>query len=333
VCTPLPQRKTQPNGWQTHHFLIPKTKIGGESTGAIKDLSNSAQALSAEKSTSYTIQVKAVTTPVDGILVAVSFDPTWVGFECTTVVAVQGQPSVIFKFYNKHILNEIGKKTDNHHHLAVNKRKARIVIDSGHGAEDDGKVGCFGIKEKDINLAVAKRVAYFLRKEGMDVCMTREDDRFIPLEHRTTYANKNIKADLFVSIHANGAPNESASGIETFCAQPHLFSDLMREQDPRTYQQVARSESQRCNLSCKLAQSVHEQVISHARTVQADVKDRKVKNTVSQVLLGTDMPSALIEIGFLSNAYEARLLSTPLYQDTIAQGICKGIVSYIKSCA
>ncbi len=333
ICTPLPQRKMNETGWQTLHFLMPKTKIGGESVSALKDLNNVAQMLGTEKSSSYTIQVKDVVSPVDGVLVAVGFDASAVAFKCETMVAVQGQPSVVFKFYNKRILNEIKNKTDKNHYLASNKRKTRIVIDSGHGAEDDGKVGCFGIKEKDINLAVAKRVARFLRSEGMDVCLTREDDRFVPLEHRTTFANKNIKADLFVSIHANGAPNETASGIETFCAQPHLFSNSIRCQDSQIHQQISHAESQRCQQSCKLAQSVHDHVIVHARTVQSEVKDRKVKNTISQVLLGTDMPSALIEIGFLSNAYEARLLNTPAYQDKIAQGICKGIVSYIKSCA
>ena len=92
----------------------------------------------------------------------------------------------------------------------------RIVVDPGHGGHDPGAVGPSGLQEKEVVLAIGLKLRDLLRDElGLDVVMTRTSDVFIPLEERTAIANK-VNADLFLSVHANAAPNRSASGIETY---------------------------------------------------------------------------------------------------------------------
>ena len=100
-------------------------------------------------------------------------------------------------------------------HPSISKIR-RIVVDPGHGGHDPGAVGHSGLQEKDVVLSIGLKLREKLKEElGVDVVMTRSTDVFIPLEERTAIANK-VNADLFVSIHANAAPNRNASGIETY---------------------------------------------------------------------------------------------------------------------
>src|SRR5262249_5926865 len=91
----------------------------------------------------------------------------------------------------------------------------KIVIDPGHGGKDPGAIGVDGIAEKDIVLGVARRLADKLKALGIDVVLTRKDDRFIPLEERTAIANGE-NADLFISLHVNASPYSEARGVETY---------------------------------------------------------------------------------------------------------------------
>lgn len=209
------------------------------------------------------------------------------------------------------------------------KKKTHIVLDFGHGGDDQGKVGCFNIKEKNITLTVGMKVAHLLQKEGFVVFLTRNADRFVALEERTNFANK-VDADLFVSIHANGAPSMQASGIETFCMLPSLFNKgICANVGAKTAHVIQHLDTLRYQKSLCLAQAVHQGALQSARIEYGSIPDRKVKTSISQVLLGTEMPAALIEIGFLSNEKEAALLNSAGYQQHIAQGICNGIVSYL----
>lgn len=172
----------------------------------------------------------------------------------------------------------------------------RICLDPGHGGEDPGAVGRSGLKEKDINLQVALKVAEQLI-EKYAVNMTRVDDEYVSLSKRCEIANQS-KSQLFVSIHCNAAENTGANGIETY----HYYaSDRGRH----------------------LARGIQWGLIA-----LTDRKDRGVKEAGFQVLRGTVMPAALVELGFISNDEEEKLLQNEEYQVACAKSIVRGIEEF-----
>jgi O-acetyl-ADP-ribose deacetylase len=181
--------------------------------------------------------------------------------------------------------------------------------------------------EKVINFQVGSKVALFLKNAGYEVFLTRDNDSFVALDERTTQANKK-KVDLFLSIHANaGSPH--ASGIETYWLDSKLLKNCNSIRNDTVQKLVVMKDT----LSSLCAQCVHNAAIDAAKKIY-NVNDRKVKTSVAQVLLGTDVmiPAALIEIGFLSNQKETKLLMDKAYQSTIAQGIANGIITYFSKC-
>ncbi|MGL6107220.1 N-acetylmuramoyl-L-alanine amidase [Romboutsia sp.] len=170
----------------------------------------------------------------------------------------------------------------------------KVFIDPGHGGNDSGAVGVDKLLEKNINLSVAKKVKDLLIKQGLEVKLSRESDTTVSLEQRTTAAN-NWKADCFVSIHCN-AYNTAAHGIETF----------------------SYTES-----TSNLAKDVHSEVIkTGAYTV-----NRGTKTASFYVLKHTNMRAALIELAFIDNKEDAKILTTR--QDDLALGVAKGICKYL----
>jgi len=194
------------------------------------------------------------------------------------------------------------------------KRKIKVVvIDPGHGGKDAGAVRrhkkglifSYKIKEKDINLDIAKRVKKYLRGTDTRVILTRERDEFISLKNRVKLAKK-YNADIFVSVHANAAWDKRMSGIETY------------------YPRRARNKSVSLRKeSRKLAESIHMSLIRHMRS-----KDRGIKNAMFYVLRNAYMPAILVEVGFISNHYDAKLLRKSSYRKKVAQVIAQGILEY-----
>ncbi len=181
-----------------------------------------------------------------------------------------------------------------------------VVLDPGHGGKDSGAIG-FGIKEKEINMAIALRVGQLLENRGVNVEYTRTDDRYLTLTERAEFANR-LNALLFVSIHNNAATNPQAHGTETYYCAPITDYDLF-------WQKAERS---------RLANCIQGQLIgSLGRT------NRGVKQDNFTVLVKTKMPSALTEISFLSNAEENSLLQSSSYQAQAAQAIADGILKYL----
>lgn len=214
-----------------------------------------------------------------------------------------------------------------------------IVIDPGHGGEDTGAIGSSGIKEKYINLQIAKKLEKLIsRKMGGRVILTRSDDTFIPLEQRTAIANKN-KADLFISIHANAAYRKGASGVETyFLSFGASDEDAKRAAD---FENAAISagdkkdgkgaddlktilmdmaQTEFLNESGQLAEMLQE---SLCRILK--VENRGIKQAPFIVLAGAAMPAVLVEVGFISNARDAKRLTSNETQDAIAGAIYKSI--------
>lgn len=180
-----------------------------------------------------------------------------------------------------------------------------VVLDPGHGGKDSGACGSFS-KEKDVNLAVALKVGDLLSRKGIKVVYTRSTDVFIPLESEADTGNI-MNAALFVAIHCNSVSDiPSAQGIETFYYAP--------ESDPKLYMQ----KDDRRNLATAIQQRL---IVGLGRP------DRGVKTANELVLRETDMPSALVELGFLSNTQEEALLNLKSFQDKAAQAIAAGIIS------
>jgi len=225
--------------------------------------------------------------------------------------------------------------------MALSKIR-RIVVDPGHGGHDPGAVGATGLQEKDVVLAIGLRLRELLVNElGVDVVMTRSTDVFIPLEERTAIANK-VGADLFLSVHANAAPNRSAAGIETYylnLAKTDKVAQLAAKENGTTLEKVSMLQAilfdlmanYKLNDSAHLADEVQKSLYKKVRSHYSDVRNLGVKQGPFYVLVGASMPSILVEAAFLSNATEETRLKDPGYQNMVANGILEGVRSYITS--
>jgi len=216
----------------------------------------------------------------------------------------------------------------------------RIVLDPGHGGKDPGTISPGGLKEKDIVLKVAKKVAAKLRKElGYEVILTRDTDVFIPLEERTAIANSK-DADLFISIHVNAAPSRNVNGIETYVLDLASNSEAMRiaalENATSTRQLsdlqkilMDLMQNSKINESVKLADFVQESMISGLSQKYRPVNDLGVKKAPFIVLIGAQMPAILTEIAFSSNPTEEKRLRTDQYLSSVADNIVGGVSQYV----
>lgn len=224
--------------------------------------------------------------------------------------------------------------------LAGNIKK--IIIDPGHGGKDPGTCSPSGLKEKDIVLDVALRVAKALReKPGYEVILTRDRDVFIPLEERTAIANAK-EADLFLSIHVNAAPNHEARGIETYVLDLASNKDAMRlaaMENATSAKQISDLQSilldlmqnSKINESLKLAGLVQEEMVSGLNKKFSAVSNLGVKKAPFVVLIGAQMPAILTEIAFLSNPEEEKRLKDEAYLAGVANHISGGVIQYVES--
>lgn len=227
--------------------------------------------------------------------------------------------------------------------------KRRIVIDAGHGGHDPGAVGPKGLYEKDVVLDIALKLKKILMQDPLnEVFLTRDKDIFLPLEERTAIANKK-NADLFVSIHANASPRRKAKGIETYllnwtddeeamrvAARENAISlkkmkAMSRQMD---IVEVIKSDLMRENKrdeSIKLANYIQRSMVSNLENNYKNVLDLGVKQALFYVLFGAKMPSVLVEVSFISNPEEEKLLSQDSYRMEIAKAIAEGLNRYVTS--
>lgn len=279
----------------------------------------------------YGIKIEEVLKPVRGIQIFISFDPAKFSLSYESFDSIGLEKGVVFRLYSKELLKKI--ETNNRKPILKtlwHTKKPRIAIDPGHGGRDSGAVGVGGMLEKDVCLAIGKSLAQMLQNDGVDVVLTRDGDANVSLDQRTTYAN-GLQADLFVSIHANYAKSQSAYGIETFCLSPDLFKEQFSMLTPCDKVAAHSIFDQRTMEAKKLAQAIQHNACKVARECNKKLIDRKVKHSVAQVLLGAQMPTVIVEVGFLSNHEEAGLLNTENYQKVIAGGIYDGIISFLRS--
>ena len=216
-------------------------------------------------------------------------------------------------------------------------RIKRVVIDAGHGGNDPGAIGRTGLKEKDVNLDIAKRLAAILRARGVDVTMTRSNDRFIPLPSRVAIANR-ARPDLFVSIHSNANRVRSLNGFEVYYAASGR-SDYKRAFNSAREEVLGFDESCFSGSSLDLKATLWDMVYTYnraesitlARSLCRSIGDNLdtrvlgIKDANFYVLKNVNIPAVLIEIGFLSNSREEHIIRNGYYRQRIAEGIAEGI--------
>jgi N-acetylmuramoyl-L-alanine amidase len=217
----------------------------------------------------------------------------------------------------------------------------RVVVDAGHGGKDTGAIGPRGVREKDLALAIARKVAARLKALGLQVVMTRKGDTFVPLDERTRIANES-HADLFVSIHCNAARRRKLEGIETwtlnvssdrYAARLAAFENAEADRTVSDLRMILADLATKANASDarELAQSVQSSLVRTLRGRVGPVRDHGVKQALFYVLLGTRMPSILVETGFISNPVEEARLKSVRFQDGAAEAIARGVKDYVES--
>lgn len=217
-----------------------------------------------------------------------------------------------------------------------------IVLDAGHGADDVGAVGPNNRYEKVINLNVTKYVGAILKQRGYTVFLTRNNDTFIKVIDRTVLANEK-NADLFISIHTNAVPKEKANevdGIETFFLSParneraKRVAALENKTDIREMSASSKDvfleslNRPRITASHKFAIDIQAGILQSVRSKYKDVKDSGVREGPFWVLVGAQMPSILVELGYVSHPIESKRLYDKAYQQLLANGIANGVDSY-----
>jgi N-acetylmuramoyl-L-alanine amidase len=180
----------------------------------------------------------------------------------------------------------------------VTQGRVVVLIDPGHGGKDPGAIGLGGLQEKNVILPISKQIVEILKKQGVQVVMTRDSDYFVDLAPRVAIAER-VDADLFVSIHANSMPanRSDISGLETY-----YFSSGER-----------------------LARTIHSSVLRNI-----NIRDRGVRKARFYVLRKSSMPSVLVEVGFVTGREDSPRLGTSAYQNQMAEAISRGILQYIK---
>lgn len=182
---------------------------------------------------------------------------------------------------------------------SIPNQRVVVVIDPGHGGRDPGAVGIGGLQEKQVIFPISLRVAELLEQQGVVVVMTRREDITLDLQSRVDIANR-ARGNIFVSIHANAISmsRPDVNGVETYFA----------------------SESGR-----RLAATIQSNLLS-----ATGMRDRGVKQARFFVIRHTNMPAALVEVGFVTGAEDAPRLADPAWRETAAQAIARGILQYIQ---
>jgi len=219
-----------------------------------------------------------------------------------------------------------------------------IVIDAGHGGKDTGAICCGDKKEKKVVLSVALKLQKRLEKKGYTVYMTRDNDSFVKLPKRTEFANQK-RADIFISIHANAAPNKSVQnifkGVEIYYLSPAKTDRAKKAAEKENAVMFEGKDFYTKNAylslisetkiveSHKLGLDVSYKMLSNLRTSFGNVENGGVKPANFWVLVGAQMPAILVETGYITHPEEGENLMTNDYQSLLAKGISEGIDQYL----
>ena len=218
-----------------------------------------------------------------------------------------------------------------------------IVIDAGHGGKDVGAIGIAGLQEKTVTLDIVKKLGKLIQTNmGIKVIYTRDEDIFIPLWKRTKIANDS-GGKVFISIHANSASgNSSVRGFETYLLRPGKTKDAIevaqRENEVIALEELYHKYEELSNDKLILYTMAQSSFMKESEFLAAEIQkeldkvltspNRGVKQSGFHVLVGASMPNVLIEVGFLSNDNETKLLGQFRYRQKIAQAIFSALVNF-----
>ncbi|WP_460108329.1 N-acetylmuramoyl-L-alanine amidase [Pseudomonas sp. S3_H04] len=228
------------------------------------------------------------------------------------------------------------------------KRDIIVVVDPGHGGKDPGAVGAKGEREKDVVLSIAQLLAKRLKKEkGFDVKLVRNDDFFVPLRKRVEIARQH-KADMFISVHADAAPRLTASGASVYClseggatsatarfmAQRENGADLLgatsllnlKDKDPMLAGVIL---DMSMNATIAASLQLGNTVLGSLAGITT-LHQKRVEQAGFAVLKSPDVPSILVETGFISNAHDSQRLVTARHQQAVADGLFEGLQRYFE---
>jgi N-acetylmuramoyl-L-alanine amidase len=223
-----------------------------------------------------------------------------------------------------------------------------VVVDPGHGGKDPGAIGSKGQREKDVVLSIAQLLARRLKREkGFDVKLVRNDDFFVPLRKRVDIARQH-KADMFISVHADAAPRLTASGASVyalseggatsatarFMAQRENGADLLgattllnlKDKDPMLAGVIL---DMSMNATIASSLQLGSSVLGSLQSITS-LHQKRVEQAAFAVLKSPDVPSILVETGFISNARDAQRLVTARHQQAVADGLFDGLKNYFQ---
>ncbi|MBK3434756.1 MULTISPECIES: N-acetylmuramoyl-L-alanine amidase [Pseudomonas] len=228
------------------------------------------------------------------------------------------------------------------------KRDIIVVVDPGHGGKDPGAIGSKGQREKDVVLSIAQLLAKRLKREkGFDVKLVRNDDFFVPLRKRVDIARQH-KADMFISVHADAAPRLTASGASVyalseggatsatarFMAQRENGADLLgattllnlKDKDPMLAGVIL---DMSMNATIASSLQLGSLVLGSLQNITS-LHQKRVEQAGFAVLKSPDVPSILVETGFISNPRDAQRLVTARHQQAVADGLFEGLKRYFQ---
>ncbi|MFA5087903.1 MAG: N-acetylmuramoyl-L-alanine amidase [Candidatus Omnitrophota bacterium] len=222
------------------------------------------------------------------------------------------------------------------------KRINTLVLDAGHGGKDPGAIGKGGLQEKIVVLDIVQRLKKILEDSGVKVILTRDKDEFLTLEQRTEIASR-AKADMFISIHANASRSRKVQGIEVFSCrdlggQQNSEQQIKKNQDILAGQLSMRADNQDLKniifdmlyFCCQAESRPLAERVAFYTAAEVDMKNRGSKEAGFFVLRNNLMPAILVEVGFLSNPEEEKLLEDDSYRQRLAEGIMRGISAHVQ---
>jgi len=216
----------------------------------------------------------------------------------------------------------------------------KIVIDAGHGGKDHGGTRLFGLKEKELNLSVAKELYSLLKKEKLfDTLLTRDSDVFVPLDERARIAN-DFKTDIFISVHANACGKRKENGFEIYFMSENAsdpwaaevadyensvigLEDGKGQKDPASILLHSLARNEYMNDGSRLAG-----LVAVEMGKGTPFSNRGVKQAAFYVLRGAYAPGILVEMGFMTNSSDQKRLNDKKVRTKIAKAVYKGIMKY-----